>query len=105
MTWFVARTPGGALAMIGRDHMPGYNDEQLADSDPAVVAFLNPIVPDLQKFDAYEPYFAFLLMELIADLLAKGTIAATDFSPMTRTVYTRAKALLATATAQMQAPP
>lgn len=40
MTWFAARNLDGSLASINRNHMAGYNDEELADSDPAVVAFL-----------------------------------------------------------------
>lgn len=40
MTWFAARNLDGSLASINRNHMAGYNDEELADTDPAVVAFL-----------------------------------------------------------------
>jgi hypothetical protein len=39
MTWFVTRKQDGTLGSIHRDHMEGYNNEQLADSDPAIVAF------------------------------------------------------------------
>lgn len=42
MTWYVARNAQGAIASVHRDHMVGYNDEQLDDADPQIVAFLTP---------------------------------------------------------------
>lgn len=56
-----------------------------------------PVVTDLAKIVLYEQFQLFLLVELISVLLVKGTIVPTDFSAQVRTVYTRAKALLATA--------
>jgi hypothetical protein len=72
----------------------------------ATVAAPAPPVPsDLQKFVQYQAYELFLLVKLVSVLLGKGTIAATDFDATTRSVYTKAKALLATALPLMPPPP
>lgn len=99
MTWFVARNPDTSIASLNRSHMAGYNDEQLADNDPAVVAFQTPsaaaaALAQLQANDA----FMFRALEVLIDILiAKGTIVATDVTPAIRTLYQNRKALRVTA--------
>ena len=55
----------------------------------------------LQQIRQYDTYMMFLLVALVSDLLAKNVIAAGDFDAITRSVYTKAKALLATALPQL----
>lgn len=70
-----------------------------------------PLPTDLDKFDQYIPYIAFMLVELISVLLAKNVVAgvplitAANFSPTSQQAYTKAKALLATAVGQLPPPP
>jgi hypothetical protein len=39
---WVQRDPTKAIVGVCANQQPGYADEQLADNDPAVVAFLDP---------------------------------------------------------------
>lgn len=59
-------------------------------------ADLPPVPTAAQQFDVYDRYTLYLLVALISDLLAKGVILPTEFDAVTRAVYTKAKALLAT---------
>jgi hypothetical protein len=44
MFW-VQRNASGAIVGVYTNKQPGYAEEQIADTDPSVVAFLNPVMP------------------------------------------------------------
>lgn len=92
-------------AQIPADPFNRDYQEFLQSGAVALPADPPPIPTDLQKIDLYDRYTLFLLVELVNVLLAKGTILPTDFAATTRTVFTRAKALLATAEQLLPPPP
>lgn len=105
MTWFVARNPDTSIASLNRTHMAGYNDEQLADNDPAVIAFITPTpqqaaIAQLQANDAA----IFRMIEALADVLLSKNVTAgqplivgTDFRADIRALYLARKAIRVTA--------
>lgn len=105
MTWYIARNSDGSIASVNKTHFPGYNEEALPDNDPTVIAFLSSKTPDFDAFNKYAPYALFMVIELVKDLLAKGTIVPSDFTPLTRAVFTKANALLNNAVNQAPPPP
>src|SRR5260221_721118 len=79
MTGYVTRRGDGTLASAGRDHMAGYNDEQLADSDPAIVAFLTPPAPTLaQQLGPTDHEMARAGEDLFVTMLTKNLITKAD---------------------------
>jgi hypothetical protein len=62
-----------------------------------------PIPSDLIKIEQYQAYELFLLLKLVQVLLSKNVVAgapllsANDFDAITKSIYTKASALLATA--------
>lgn len=92
----IIRTDDGAI--IPADQMntdwQAYQ-KWLTQGNTVVPADPVPVPTALQQFGVYDQYALFLLVTLISTLLTKGTIAAADFDPITRSIYTKAKALLA----------
>ena len=83
MTWYVARKGDGSIAMIGREWQKGYNDEQLPDNDPAVIAFLAPPPPtSLDQLIQYNEYMLLMLIELINALLTKPVNSVVAGQPL-----------------------
>lgn len=78
MTWYVHRNTDGSLASAHRDLMPGYNDEALADTDPAIVAFLNPPPTLGQQIAPTDVDMPRACEDLIVTLLTKGVVAKAD---------------------------
>lgn len=105
MTWFVHRNPDTSIAMISRTNQPGYNDEQLADNDPAIIAFTavtaaQSALAQLQTTQAQmEQLFEALVDVLLAKNVTAGVplIAAADFRADIRALYVARKALRVTA--------
>lgn len=105
MTWFVHRKDDGSIAFLGREAQKGYNEEALADNDPAIVAFFtqSPAQVALATLQANDAQI-FRALEVIVDLLlgknvtaGQPLLVAGDFPQGLRQLYLARKALRAQA--------